>query len=556
MPIIWERFNYIHFINPSLRLTEIKGMPMIRWLSHKHHSRRAVSKPFHVVDTATLPEQPLVADLETNLASIRTALHNSNDLKIRKFFFWMDREREAALVFIDGLVDVRVLEDHILAPLMVETYKTKNETKNSLNKGLTWIEEHLLTANSLARLTAMEETVNAILTGDTVLLVAGFNQAIQISSKGWEKRGIQEPDTEVNIKGSREGFIENIRTNTALLRRKVGHHDLTFESLTVGRKTKTDLTLTYIRGIVREELVTEVKKRIGRIETDAILDAGILEQYIEDAPLSLFPTVNYTERPEVVAARILEGRVAIMVDGTPVVNTVPMLFMESFQTPDDYNFRWLFSTLIRWIRFLASLLTIIMPAMYVALSTFHQEMIPVPLLISMAAAEDATPFPAVFEVLIMGIIFEILREAGIRLPRPIGAAVSIVGALVVGDAAVNAGLVGAPVVIVVALTAITSFVIPFQVESITVIRLGLIVFAAVFGLFGILNGLLLVLIHLAALRSFGVPYLSPLAPWVAADLSDTITRTPLWTMLKRPRSLETTDPSRQTPGLEPRPPKQ
>jgi spore germination protein KA len=533
-----------------------KGSHMIRWLSQKHQAHHKIKSPIDRFAPGPPTKEGLSRDLQENLALIRTALNDSPDLKIRCFTFYMETEWQAALVFIDGLVDTKLIQDHILRPLMVETFKTKDRPAPCQSPDLTWIEEHLITANSLARIATVTATVNTILTGDSVLLVAGFTEGVQISSKGWEKRSIQEPDTEINIKGSREGFIENLRTNTALLRRKVGHPDLTFESLTVGQKTKTSLALAYIRGIVREDLVTEVKARIDRIMTDAVLDAGILEHYIEDAPLSLFPTVNYTERPEVVAARILEGRVAIFVDGTPVVNTVPMLFMESFQNPDDYNFRWIFSTLIRWIRFLACLLTMIMPAMYVALSTFHQEMLPTSLLISMAAAEDATPFPAVFEVLIMGIIFEILREAGIRLPRPVGAAVSIVGALVIGDSAVNAGLVGAPVVIVVALTAITSFVVPFQVESITLIRLGLIVFAAIFGLFGILNGLLLILIHLAALRSFGVPYLAPLAPWVTADLKDILIRAPLWAMLKRPRSLEPTDLSRQAPGLKPKPPKQ
>jgi spore germination protein KA len=527
---------------------------MIRWLSQKHQTRRNSAKP----QSCPLPIEPskktIDRDLQPNLVLIRTALNDSTDLKIRKFTFYLEQEREAALVFIDGLVDTRVIHDHILRPLMVETFKLKNMPDSGLKKDLNWLGEHFITVNSWSLITIIDEALNAILAGDTILLIAGFSEGLQISSKGWEKRGIQEPDTEVNIKGAREGFIENLRTNTALLRRKVGHPHLTYETMTVGKKTKTDLAIAYIHGIVREELVAEVKSRIARINTDAVLDAGILEQYIEDAPFSLFPTVNYTERPEVVAARLLEGRVAIMVDGTPVVNTVPMLFMESFQTTDDYNFRWLFMTLIRWIRFLAYLLTIIMPAMYVALSTFNQEMIPTSLLISMAAAEDATPFPAVFEVLIMGIIFEILREGGIRLPRPVGSAVSIVGALVIGDAAVNAGLVGAPVVIVIALTAITSFVIPFQLEPVTLIRLGLTAFAATFGLFGILNGMLLILIHLAALRSFGIPYLSPLAPWVTADLKDTVFRAPVWNLLKRPRSLEPMDLPRQAPGLEPRPP--
>jgi spore germination protein KA len=324
--------------------------------------------------------------------------------------------------------------------------------------------------------------------------------------------------------------------------------------MVVGRKTKTSISLAYIRGVARDDLIAEVRRRIRRIDTDAILDAGILEQYIEDAPFSLFPTVNYTERPEVAASRILEGRVAILIDGTPIVNTVPMLFLESFQTPDDYNYRWMFSTLIRWIRFLTFGLSITFPSLYVAFSTYHQELIPTPLLISMAAAEEGTPFPAVVEVVLMGIIFEILREAGIRLPHPIGTAVSIVGALVIGETAVAAGLIGAPVVIIVALTAITSFVVPFQVESATLIRLGLVIPAGFFGLIGIVNGLMLILIHLATLRSFGVPYLSPLAPMITTDLKDTVIRAPFWKLLTRPRSLEPQDAFRQKAGLGPKPP--
>jgi spore germination protein KA len=533
----------------------LKGKMMIRWLSKKNRSHRKNTGTAKATPPNTQSGEALSRDLQQNLALIRTTLHDSPDLKIRQFTFYMDQAWQAALVFIDGLVDTRVIHDHILQPLMVETYKTKDQPDRCRTKDLTWIENHLITVNSLARVATVAETVKTILTGDTVLLVAGFTEGIQISSKGWEKRSIQEPDTEVTIKGAREGFIESIRTNTALLRRKVGHPDLTFETMLVGQKTKTDLAIAYIRGLARDELITEVKRRIARIDNDALLDIGILEHFIEDAPLSLFPTVNYTERPEVVAARILEGRVAIFVDGTPVVDTVPMLFMECFQTPDDYNYRWTFSTLIRWIRFLAYLFSMTMPALFVALSTFHQEMIPIPLLISISAAEEGTPFPPVFEVLIMGIIFEILREAGIRLPRPVGTAISIVGALIVGEAAVNAGLVGAPVVITIALTASASFVIPFQVEALTLIRFGLIGFAAVFGLFGILNGLLLILIHLAALRSFGVPYLSPLAPWVPDDLKDTVFRAPVWAMRRRPRSLEPLDATRQKPGLKPEPPK-
>ncbi len=526
---------------------------MFRWLIKKMQS--FLLNKTKVASHPLCPaEDSLTTNLRRNLNKISELLAESPDLKIRKFTINVSNKAwEAAIVFIDGLVNTNIIEDHILRPLMVDALRIKNEIQNP-PRTISWIENHLLTVNSLAHNYTFDEVLSAVLAGDTVLLTEGLAEGLQISSKGWERRSVQEPDTEVTIKGAREGFIENIRTNTALLRRKVGHPNLTFEGMMVGRKSKTNISLAYIRGLVNEELLKEVRRRIRRIDTDAVLDAGILEQYIEDAPFSLFPTVNYTERPEIAAARILEGRVAVMIDGTPVVNTVPMLFFESFQTADDYNFRWIFATTLRWVRFLAFMLTIIMPALYVALTTFHQEMIPTPLLISMAAAEEGIPFPAAFEVLIMGIIFEILREAGIRLPRPVGSAVNIVGALVIGDTAVNAGIVGAPVVIVVALTAISSFVIPFQVESVTLIRLGFVMLAGIFGLYGIVYGLLLILIHLASLSSFGTPYLSPLAPWGLTDLKDTVFRAPFWMLFTRPKSLEPRDSLRQSAGLAPESP--
>ncbi|HBG16703.1 MAG TPA: spore germination protein, partial [Firmicutes bacterium] len=317
---------------------------------------------------------------------------------------------------------------------------------------------------------------------------------------------ITEPDTEQTIKGPREGFTENIRTNTAMLRRKIADPGLKFEQMKIGERTGTTVSIAYVKGIVNEKLVEEVRRRLKRINTDMVLDANYLSEFISDAPFSPFPTVAFTERPDVTAAKLLEGRVAIFVDGTPVVNTAPTLFIESFQNPDDYNFHFLFATMIRWIRYLAFFLGILLPAFFVALTTYHQELIPTPLLISMAAAMEGVPFPIVIEVVAMGAVFEILREAGVRLARPIGQTISIVGALVIGQATVAAGLVAAPTVIVIALTAIASFVVPTQQEIGIILRLGLTFLAGILGAYGILVGLLLTLIHLTSLRSFGVPY--------------------------------------------------
>ncbi|HEX7713892.1 MAG TPA: spore germination protein [Bacillota bacterium] len=504
------------------------------------------------------PEERLSPDLDRNLAWIRDALCQSPDLVIRNFIIRIhtniDRGWEAAVAYIDGLADNTVINDHILRPLMGDTIKLSANQVINPEKNLLWIEDHLITANDLSRITTLNETIEAIIKGDTVLLVQNSAKAIQISSKGWEKRAISEPQSEVIIKGPRDGFIENLRTNTALLRRKIGDPHLTFESMRIGRQTRTDLNLAYIRGIARDDLVAEVRRRIRRIDTDAILSGSNIMEFIEDAPFSLFPTTAYTERPDVAAAKLLEGRVAIMVDGTPTVYTVPALFVESFQSPDDYHFRPYYITLIRWIRFLAFAFTVFLPAFYVALTTFHQELIPTPLLITIAAATDTTPFPVVIETLGTGILFEVLREAGLRIPRAFGPAVSIVGGLVIGEAAVGAGLVGEPMVVVTALTAIASYVVPFQAEVNVFLRLGLTIIAGFFGLYGIFNGTILILIHLASLRSFGIPFLSPLAPLMASDLKDVIIRAPQWALLTRPRSLEPKESGRQKFGSGPKHP--
>ncbi len=305
--------------------------------------------------------------------------------------------------------------------------------------------------------------------------------------------------------------------------------------MVVGVKTLTDVCLAYIDGVADPKVISELKYRLEQIRVDAILDSGYIEQYIEDAPLSLFSTVSYTEKPDVAAARVLEGRIAIIVDGSPFVLAVPMLFIESFQAAEDYYGRVIYASISRFMRYLAFLLTVFMPSLYIALVSFHQELIPTTLLFTFAAAREGTPFPAFLEALIMVFSFEILREAGVRLPRPVGQAISIVGALIVGDAAVSAGIVGAPMVITIAITAVAGFVVPEQADAAAVLRLITMFFAASLGIFGITVIFLAVLIHLCALESFGVPYFRALLP--SRDAKDTLVRFPLWSMTKRPLDL-------------------
>lgn len=492
----------------------------------------------------------LTLSLDQNLDELKMLVNQSPDVIIRRFAIKVPRMEQAAIVFVDGLTDKNVINESILRPLMLESGKEGQLFSTPQD----YAEELLLTVGELKRTHSMNDLVAGVLSGDTAVLFHQEQVALLISTEGWEKRAISEPDTEVIVKGPRDGFTESLRTNTALLRRRIGDASLTFEALIVGKKTKTDIVIGYVKGIVNEKLVEEVKRRLRRINTDGILGAGFIEQFIEDAPFSPFATVGYTERPDVCAAKLLEGRIAIFVDGTPVVNTVPLLFIENFQNPDDYNFRPFYSTFVRLGRYLAFLISILSPAIYVALSSYHQELLPTPFLITLAAATEGTPFPAIIEAIGMGIVFEILREAGIRLPRPIGQAVSIIGALVIGEATVTAGLVGAPVVIITALTAIASFVVPKQVEVGAVLRLFLTLLAGILGACGIVAGLLAIFIHLAALRSFGVPYLTPIAPLTPNDLKDVAVRAPIWMMLTRPRLIGWQDPVRQSFRLMPHPP--
>lgn len=520
---------------------------MFRFLINKlKFLKSALENEAQLASISTTTE--LQGRIDADLKLFKEHLGESPDVNYREF--QLHDSKKAAIIFIDGLVDNTIVHEQILKPLMIQTHKSDAQKAGTIEE----IKARLVPVGGVKEIDELNEGVDAVLRGETALIVEGMRGAILVSAPGWERRTIQEPETEVIVKGPHEGFVETLRTNTALLRRKVKDPNLTFESMRIGRKTRTDVSIAYIKGIVQPELVDEVRRRLKRIKTDAILAAGFIEQFIEDAPLSFFHTISYTERPDVLAAKIMEGRVAIFIEGTPVVDTVPMLFIESFQSPDDYSFRPYYSSMIRWFRYLAFGLSVFSPAVYVALSTYHQEMIPTPLLISMAAATEGTPFPVVIEAVGMGLIFEVLREAGIRLPRPVGQAISIVGALVIGEAAVSAGFVSAPMVIIVALTAIASFAVPKQVESGAVLRLLLTFLAGILGFYGILIGSLIILAHLSSIRSFGVPYLAPISPLITNDLKDVLVRAPIWAMWTRPDSIDTLDPKRQDFRLAPRAP--
>lgn len=494
--------------------------------------------PPHPDSSKTTDE--LTTSLRGNLKLFRSILGDCNDIIYREFSFGQGHVYHAGLIYVDGLVNSTVINESIIEPMM---YRSRHfpVKKGATPLRLADINRSYVTAGETKLLDSFEDMINAVLNGDTILLVEGDANALLISARGWEKRGIDEPGNETTIKGPREGFTESIRTNTSLLRRKIRNPKLTFESVVLGRKTRTTIMITYIQGLADQKVIDELHNRLAKIDTDSILASGVLEQYITGNPYSPFSTVNYSEKPDVVAGRMLEGRVAILVDGTPFVITVPMFFMESFQTAEDYNINFFFSSFLRLLRYLSFFISVTAPAIYVALTTFHQELIPTPLLHTMTLAREGVPFPAAIEAFTMLIAFEIIREAGIRLPRPVGQAISIVGALVMGDAAVSAGLVSAPLIIVVAITTVANFVVPNQADAATLFRYLLLFLGSWMGGVGIVTGLLIMFIHLSSMRSFGVPYLSPYAPLQPSDLKDSIVRFPDWMMIKRPVKLAEND---------------
>lgn len=504
--------------------------------------------------TDQLRNLPLSPDLEVNVQGLEALFRHASDWILRHFR--LAGGRLAALAYLDGLVDVVTLDDHLVKPLMYDAFPVRaSEVSYSVQEML---KAHAVAHSQVTEANSLGEVVNAILDGDAVLLLDGEAMALVVSQRGWEKRALSEPPSESTIRGPREGFTETLRTNTTLIRRRLRTPSLKFEALTLGTFSRTDVAIAYLDRIASDELVHEVRSRLERIDIDAVQGSQYVEELIRDAPTSLFPTVRPTERPDAVVGELLEGRVAILVANTPFVLVVPAPFWSFFQSPEDYYHTPLVSSAVRLLRLVFAFLALVLPALYVAVTTFHADMVPTSLLITIAAAREGVPFPALLEALSMEIMFEVLREAGLRLPRQVGQAVSIVGALVIGEAAVSAGIVSAPMVILVAITGIASFTIPSyeMALAIRLLRFAMLLAAGFLGLFGVGVGVMFLLIHLAELKTFGVPYLYPLAPLDPQALPDVIVRRPFWNDLFRPRTTARANLQRAARGLKPAPPAQ
>lgn len=492
-------------------------------------------------------------NIDVNKQVIMETFGESADLVVRKVIPTANPQVKVLIVHIDGLVDRKFVSDEIIRPIAeMPAFQGQFKPTDKIQHILS---EQVISVSDVKQVLTMTDVIHHVITGDCAVLVDSTNVALVCSTRGWSARAIEEAATESTIRGPRDAFTETLRTNTSLIRRRIKDPALRIEQFTIGRVTKTDVALLYIKGIANEDLVKEAKQRLIRIDTDSILESGYIEEFIEDAPFSPFPTLLRTERPDRVAGSLLEGRLAIMTDSTPFVLIFPATFTMMLSSVEDYYERPFIGSVMRLIHIGAFFASLILPSLYIAITTFHQEMLPTPLILAVAAQREGVPFPAFVEAFGMEVAFEILREAGVRLPKIIGSAVSIVGALIVGEAAIRAGLVSPLMVIVVAFTAIASFATPvFSLAvGVRLLRFVLMVLASSFGLFGVIMGLAALLIHLSSLRSFGVPFLEPLAPIILADLKDTLIRFPWWAMTTRPKLLSRNQ-IRQVAGLEPRPP--
>lgn len=471
----------------------------------------------------------LTKKIQENIEQIQKEFENDETLVLRKLK--NPAVGECCIIYIDGMVNNKLVNEDVIRPLL----EFHPESKESVT--LDVIQNQVMLSDSVERTSEHEELIQAIVYGDTILLMDGYDEALILNTKGWTTRSVSEPENEKVLRGPREGFTESIMTNLSMVRRRIRTSDLKIEFETFGTRTNTKACICYLDSIVNKGVLEELKKRIHTFSIDSTLDANYVSEFIKDSPYSPFKTIGISEKPDAVAGKLLEGRVALFLDGSPNVITVPYLFTENFQSDEDYYLNYYFASINRILRYIAFLFSTSVPAIYVALTTFHQEMLPLALTMSISKARQGVPFPTAIEMIMMLIVFEMLRESGARMPGTMGQALSIVGALVMGQAAVSAKIVSAPMIIIVAVTGICGVMIPRVKGATILLRFLFLALASFFGLYGYMFGALGLMIHLYSMSSFGVPIMNSTYTTSLQDKKDIMVRAPWWFMKKRPKYL-------------------
>ena len=498
-------------------------------------------------------------EISSDIAQTRTTLNETFkdcfDIGFREFAIG-SRQTKCLLIYMDGAVKKDEIDGNILRPLMTDIRLTSPELIPEQKNLIEILKNTSISSNEVVDLKLMKDAVKHVLLGFCVLFIDGNQSGLAFATKGWQHRSVEDPSVEPVLRGPHDGFTEDLRVSTSLIRRRIKTPDLKMEKFEIGRLSKTEVVLAYIKGIADDKILSELRERLGRIDIDMILDSSYIEHLIEDSPLSPFPQTEVTERPDSCAEAIAGGRFVILADGSPFALIIPAVFARLLASPEDNYVRTYYATFIRLLRYAAFALALLGPSLYIAITTFHQEMIPTPLLVTIAASRAEVPFPAVVEALLMEITFDLIREAGERLPRYISQALSIVGVLVIGQTAVQAGLVSQSMVIVVSITAIASFTIPKldMSRSVRLLRFPIMILAATLGIFGLIMGILVILIHMTSLRTYGVPYLSPFAPLTPEDWKDMVLKFPVWAIRKRLSFIQHDNVTKAKEDLMPKPP--
>ena len=495
------------------------------------------------VDSFNRQQQELTVDtsLRRNIDLIKELFRDVDIIRYRDIQSQQDSNLRCCLIFTDGMVDTIAINDNIVRPLTKASISTFHADR------MDELLSHVIQIGETKTSKSFKDIIEAVTYGDSVLFVDGCTQAAIVNTKKFVLRAVAEPESDRVISGPHEGFNESLMQNLSQIRRRVRTHELKIKFMTLGRRTQTAVAVCYFDGLVDHAILEDLAQRLRGIDIDAVLDANYITELIRDKRYSPFRSTGYAERPDSIVGKLLEGRIAILVDGSPVVLSVPYLFIENFQSAEDYYLNYYYTTFSRLLRIAGFLITIAVPGFYIAIVAFQKEMLPTPLFISVVADRMGVPFPAAVEAFIMIIMFDILRETGIRMPSSIGQALSIVGALVIGQAAVTAKLVSAPMIIMVAVTGVANLMIPKMNAPVIYARLFVLTMATSFGIYGLTLALATVFIHILNLTSMGIPQVSLEGTYQYQDMKDTGFRAPWWSMIKRPGQL-TNNRTRQAGG--------
>jgi Bacillus/Clostridium GerA spore germination protein. len=499
-------------------------------------------------DTASgnFSARPVSTSLEENGRIIAALYHlpANQDVVVRHITLGTAPPLKATLVYMEGLTDGKFIALGILQPLMLLAGGRLENLRGG--EMLTRISEAFLPGSHVKKAATFQDIQSGINSGDTAIFLDGADQALVVETKGWEHRGVDKPLVEQSIRGSQAAFSENLRVNTGLVRSMLRSSDLVTELIPVGRRSRVTCAVMYLASVASPALVAEIKRRIGQVDTDYLNDSGHLEQFIEDRFILPLPQTLSTERPDRVAVHLAEGRVGVIVEGSPFAIVAPINFFTLFHSGEDFSLQPAAANFLRFLRLFGTLISTVLPGLYIALTYFHQEALPTELALAIAGAREEVPFPAWFEVFVMEVSFELIREAGVRIPGVLGSTIGIVGAIILGQAAVSAHIVSPIIVILVAITGLASSIIPeFRMAFFARLsRFGLLLASVVMGLVGLTAALLTMTVALCSMKSFGVPFMVPIAPRTVPGL-DVVTRGPVWRQQQRPDPLNARDFTRQ-----------